>query len=119
MSSNFANSDVTNAHVTFGHVDEKQELFYGRHEFVTTAPGLAIPCFIILFKATVIGTFGNILTLVVIATWKGQRTAESIFIVNLAISDLYVTTVADPMSIIGKANLIKRFIPSTAFRCLL
>lgn len=106
LSSNFTISDVTNAHVTFGNVDEKRELFYSRHEFVTTAPGLAIPSFILLFIATVTGTFGNILTLVVIARWKGPRTAESIFIVNLAISDLYVTTVADPMSIIGKTYMI-------------
>ncbi|XP_060589642.1 melatonin receptor type 1B-B-like [Ruditapes philippinarum] len=80
------------------------ELFYERHQFIITEPWLAIPCIIILLIASVAGTFGNMLTLVVIATKSRQRNAESIFIANLAISDLYVTILAQPMSIVAKVE---------------
>ena len=77
------------------------DLRYGQHEFIYTKPVIAITCIIVLVLASVVGTCGNILILVVIATRKKVRNVESIFIINLAISDLYVTVVADPMSILG------------------
>ncbi|WAR25809.1 CCKAR-like protein [Mya arenaria] len=73
---------------------------YGRHEFLQTRPELAVPCIIVLGFASIVGTLGNFLILFVIATKRKLRNVESIFIVNLAISDLYVTVVADPMSLI-------------------
>lgn len=75
---------------------------YGRHEFILTKPLTAIPTIAILSLASFIGTAGNVLTLLAIASSKNLRNVESIFIVNLAISDLYVTMIADPMSIVGK-----------------
>ncbi|XP_052778567.1 melatonin receptor type 1B-A-like [Mya arenaria] len=77
-------------------------VLYGRHEFLQIRPELAIPCIIVLGFASLVGTFGNLLILFVIATKNKLRKVESIFIVNLAISDLYVTTMADPMSLIAK-----------------
>jgi len=77
-------------------------LFFGRHQFATESPGVAIPCLIILFIAAIVGTFGNILIIVSILTQRKLRNKESIFIMNLAMSDMYVTLIADPMSIVGE-----------------
>lgn len=95
---NVTTSEVTNMVTS----ESGLELFYGRHDFLSTWPGLAIPSYIILFIAALTGTFGNVLTLLVISNKKGPRRAEAIFIINLAISDLYVTVVADPMSLVAK-----------------
>lgn len=75
---------------------------FNRHEFLNGSPGIAIPVLIVLTAASIIGTFGNVLILMSVATTKELQNVESIFIVNLACSDLYVTIVADPMSIVGK-----------------
>ena len=75
---------------------------FGRHEFLQTLPWAAFPTIVLLTVASFIGTSGNVLTLLAIASNKKVRNVESMFIVNLAMSDLYVTTVADPVSIIGK-----------------
>ncbi|WAR23631.1 MTR1A-like protein [Mya arenaria] len=42
--------------------------YFGRHEFITTQPAVAVPCVIILSVASLLGTFGNVLILYVIAT---------------------------------------------------
>lgn len=75
---------------------------FGRHEFLTNNPWTAIPTILILFIASVGGTLGNVLTLLAVAMSKRLKNIETIFMVNLAISDLYVTAIADPMSIVGK-----------------
>lgn len=75
---------------------------FSKHEFLQVKPWAAFPVIIFLSVASFIGTLGNVLTLLAIARNKSVRNVESMFIVNLAISDLYVTTVADPISIIGK-----------------
>jgi hypothetical protein len=49
-----------------------------------------------------VGTFGNIMILIVVSKTKELRQTQSIFIINLAISDMYVTLIADPMSIVGE-----------------
>ena len=75
---------------------------FARHEFLQSKPWAAFPTIVILSLASFVGTMGNVLTLLAIALNKSVRNVESVFIVNLALSDLYVTTVADPMSITGK-----------------
>ncbi|KAJ8322099.1 hypothetical protein KUTeg_000570 [Tegillarca granosa] len=78
------------------------EIVFGRHQFVRERPEVAIPCLIILCLAAIIGTFGNILILSAIFKYKKLRNVEAIFIVNLAFSDVFVTTIGDPMSILAK-----------------
>ena len=56
----------------------------------------------ILFMASFIGTGGNILILLAIAVWRKLRNTESVFLINLACADLFVTTIVDPISLIGK-----------------
>lgn len=75
---------------------------YGRHEFIQTRTWLAAPVVSIICLASLIGTAGNALILTVICSNKLGRNVTTMFIMNLAISDLYVTLVADPMSIIGR-----------------
>ena len=75
---------------------------YEKHEFLNSKPWIAYPTVIILFVAAVCGTVGNTLTILAFATYKRVQTKDAVFFFNLAISDLYVTCVADPMSLIGR-----------------
>ena len=76
-------------------------LIYGKHEFMESYPWIAYPTVLIVFVAAISGTVGNILIITAVVTYKKIRNKESCFVFNLAISDLYVTAIADPMSIIG------------------
>lgn len=78
---------------------------FAKHEFIYSNPWTAFPTVLFLFSACFTGTFGNVLILLAVLTYKEVRTVESMFIVNLACSDLYVTMIADPMSIVGKLIL--------------
>ena len=93
---------------TFTSLEPDSARVFGKHEFLSSKPWAAWPTIVVLSFASFVGTVGNILTLLAIASNKSVRNVESIFIVNLAISDLYVTTVADPMSIIGKTIFLYR-----------
>lgn len=75
---------------------------FDRYEFVTESPGVAISLIVILLLAGLVGTGGNILILLALCVTKNMKSLESIFIANLAISDMYVTLVADGMSIVAK-----------------
>ena len=74
---------------------------YERHEFVTTRTEVAMPVIILLSIASVVGTMGNLLILTVVFMKRTWHHVEMTFIGNLAMADLYVTVVADPMSLIG------------------
>jgi uncharacterized protein with PQ loop repeat len=63
---------------------------------------VAIPILIILVIAAILGSFGNILILIAIFKTKNLQRLECIFMANLAISDMYVTLFADPLSIVGR-----------------
>ena len=82
--------------------DSGHDIGFTKFEFFQTNPWLAFPIVLVLFVASLIGTVGNILILLSVLMCKNVRTVESTFIVNLALSDLYVTLIADPFSIIGK-----------------
>ena len=73
------------------------------YEFLETQPALYIILVTILVFASVVGTCGNVLILIAIATQRDLQNVESVFIVNLACCDLYVTAIADPLSIVGKS----------------
>ena len=69
-----------------------------------SAPVLTVPYISVISLASVVGTFGNLL---VIGSFGGSvrcrnpKTVGKIFIVNLACSDLIVTSVINPMAIAG------------------
>ena len=75
---------------------------FAKYEFLRLKPWIAFPVIIVITIASAGGIFGNVLVLAAIARCKNLQRAESAFIFNLALSDLYVTAIADPMSIIGK-----------------
>ena len=77
---------------------------FDRYEFVSESPAVVVLVLVVLVIAALIGAFGNILILVAVCRSK-MKSLEYIFIGNLAISDLYVTMVADPMSIVGELTL--------------
>lgn len=77
-------------------------VFYGRYGFITERTPIAVPVVTLLSLASIVGTFGNILILLVSCSKKISSKVEAIFIINLALSDLYVTIVADPMSLVGR-----------------
>nr|KAG5701883.1 hypothetical protein BaRGS_014948 [Batillaria attramentaria] len=74
---------------------------YAPLEFLGTLPGLSVVLIVVLVLAALVGTFGNLLILVAVATNKELQNVESVFVVNLACCDLYVTLIADPLSIVG------------------
>lgn len=105
MNFSFVGDENNETQTAFGislHSNIDTESSFGRHGFLRANPWTAIPSVAVLSVASLGGTFGNVLTLLSVALCKDVRNVESVFIVNLAISDLYVTAVADPMSIVGK-----------------
>lgn len=78
------------------------ERVFRRFEFIAESPAVGSCLFVALILASLVGAFGNLLILVALCKSKKMNSIECIFIGNLALSDLYVTIVADPMSIVGK-----------------
>ena len=69
-------------------------------------PALAVPYILLTVLATLLGTGGNTLVLLVnaLSQWQGVTKVGGAFIVNLAVADLCVTAIADPFCIIGKSS---------------
>ena len=77
-----------------------------RFEFVRQYPGVGYFLLIFLVLGAIFGTFGNALILVSVCRIINMRSLEYIFIANLALSDMYVTLLADPMNIVGRYRYI-------------
>ena len=102
MNGTLADVDMINGTSTPMDFQPEANDVFRRHEFLRQNPWTSIPIIIVLSLASLGGTFGNVLTLITVALCKEVRNVESIFIVNLALSDLCVTAVANPMSILGE-----------------
>lgn len=96
-------SSISSGSMSDGEINDK--LYYDRYEFLLQKTPYAVPVVTVLAIATVTGTFGNILILTVACSKKFWRKVEARFIVNLALTDLYVTLIADPMSLVGETFL--------------
>lgn len=79
-----------------------EENTFGRFQFVWEAPGIALTSVLILAIAALVGTAGNLLILVSVCHTIKRKSLEFIFVGNLAVSDLFVTLIVDPISILGK-----------------
>ena len=69
-----------------------------------SAPVLTVPYISVISLASVVGTLGNLLVIGSLGgsvRCRNPRTVGKIFIVNLACSDLIVTSVINPMAIAG------------------
>ena len=97
----FMNTTSTNGD-NFQTDSRQQHYVFAKYEFVQNNPWLAFPVVLVLFAASLVGTSGNILIFLSVLFYKKVRTVESTFIVNLALSDMFVTLIADPFSIVGK-----------------
>ena len=75
---------------------------WDKHEFITLYPWTAYSSILIVCLASLFGTAGNVLTVLAIAVNKNIRNVESVFFLNLAVSDLYVTAIADPLNVVGE-----------------
>jgi len=70
-----------------------------------SAPTLTLPYISVISLASVVGTLGNLLVIGSICgsiRRRNPRTVGKIFIVNLACSDLIVTSVINPVAVTGK-----------------
>ena len=63
--------------------------------------GTAIPYLMVATSICIFGVIGNILVLLSMATYPPLRRIANIFLVNLALSDLIVASIADPFSVVG------------------
>ena len=79
---------------------------FAKYEFLREKPMTAFSVLTAIAIASLSGIFGNILILLAVSFSKKFRPEEIVFIFNLALSDLYVAAIAEPMSIIGKYNIL-------------
>jgi uncharacterized membrane protein len=71
---------------------------------VYSKPGMAITYAIILATFSIFGVLGNVLIIGTIITGSNRRLAANFFVVNLAICDLVVTSIINPMAISGRLS---------------
>ena len=74
----------------------------GGPEYLLHFPHLAYPYLLIAGCASVFGTLGNVLVLCSVGLSKSLHHHRNVFLVNLAMADLCVTSFADPLGILGK-----------------
>ncbi len=79
-------------------------LIGGQH-YIGSHPASAIPYLLIAGMATIVGSIGNLLVLTSVCIYVPLRNTDSVFLVNLALCDLMVTSIADPFGIIGKLTV--------------
>jgi len=75
-----------------------------------SAPAFTLPYVVVIVMASVVGTLGNLLVIGSLGgsvRCRNPRTVGKIFIVNLACSDLIVTSVINPMAVAGKLRYYK------------
>ncbi len=70
--------------------------------FLHESPSHAIPYIILLCLALSTGVVGNILILVCFILNKAIRKVGNEFLFNLALADLWITSFAEPMCLVGK-----------------
>ena len=96
----FLNLMKMNVTTSLGPLGYGSEVF-GRFQFINESPAVGSCLLVVLILASISGAVGNLLILVALFKSKKMNSLECIFIGNLALSDLYVTLVADPMSLVG------------------
>lgn len=66
-----------------------------------TNPTLAIVYIVIVGIALLVGTIGNVLIIIIFTVMRRINKSGKEFMVNMAIADLCVTAIADPLCILG------------------
>lgn len=75
--------------------------YVGGYDYIASHPFIAYPYIIIAGSASVIGSVGNLFVLGAIFSNKKLRHGRNVFLVNLALADLLVTSFGDPFSVLG------------------
>ena len=70
---------------------------------------VSIPYLLIGSALCVFGTLGNLSVLGAVAVHRALQNSRSVFLVNLAIADLIVTSIADPFTVVGKFFLDHKY----------
>ena len=70
---------------------------------------VSIPYLVIGSALCVFGTLGNLCVLGAVAVHRALQNSRSVFLVNLAIADLIVTSIADPFAVVGKFFLDHKY----------
>ena len=81
---------------------EAREEAIGGHAYMGAHPYVAYTYLTYTSCLCLLGAIGNICVLSSFAVNKKLRLAQNTFLVNLALADLVVTTIGDPLSITGK-----------------
>lgn len=81
-----------------------------KEPLLDTDTTLAIIYIVIMGIALLVGTCGNALILLVSAIMRGINKSGKEFILNLAIADLCVTAIADPLCIVGVYTAFHRYV---------
>ena len=90
---------------------------------VHTLPWVAIPYAVILGVFAIVGTFGNILIIGSMTSGANRHVVGNYFIINLAICDIVVTLIINPMAIVGKPSpcvraCVRAWLPGCVLVCL-
>ena len=73
-----------------------------------TRPWVAYPYAVMVGVLAVVGTFGNLLIIGTLRLRHGRKhTVGNMFIINLTLSDIIVTSLINPFSIVGKYIKLK------------
>jgi hypothetical protein len=74
----------------------------GGREYVDGNPHISYPYLIIIGVASIVGTAGNFAVFGAILLNRNLQRPKAVFMVNLALADLWVTAVGDVISIFGQ-----------------
>ena len=88
--------------------NESLVIAYGGRAYMAALPHVSVPYLFILGPAAGLGTIGNAAVLAGILLNHNLHKPQSVFLVSLALADLVVNTVMDPLSILGEYRLRAR-----------
>ena len=76
----------------------------GGSPYLEAFPHISAPYMVILGAASVLGTAGNLAVIASIALVHNLHKPQSVFLLSLAVADLVVTALMDPLSILGQCH---------------
>lgn len=101
---NFMSNFSDNTFITCLGFNNGSTMIMRREPLLETNPKLAISYIVIVGIALLVGICGNVLILMIFTVMRGINKSGKEFMMNLAIADLCVTAIADPLCIVGVAK---------------
>nr|AKQ63072.1 orphan G-protein coupled receptor 64 [Platynereis dumerilii] len=97
----WTNTDILDEQDNGNFTDHPGISIHGGAAFITEHPMEAGFYLIITGIASILGTFGNILVMASFAVNPALQNSKNVFIFNVALADILVTSIADPFGILG------------------